>query len=233
MLRAFLVCLLFVVTAFGAAAEPKHKGVLNAGFLCVDGVYNSELMAPYDILQHTVFRDDQNYVRCFIVTPEGKSFTTFEGIVVTPDYSFDNVPNVDILIIPSTEGSMGADLENEAYMGWLKQAVDEAKYVISVCDGAFPLVATGLLDGRQVTTFPADRAELAKRYPRVTVRDDVNFIADGKFITSVGGALSYEPALYLSELIYGTANAKRLAQGLVLEWDAAKIPHDVVDSKAR
>ncbi|MDX1390174.1 MAG: hypothetical protein R3344_13355, partial [Acidobacteriota bacterium] len=28
---------------------------LRAGFLIVDGVYNSELMAPYDIFHHTAF----------------------------------------------------------------------------------------------------------------------------------------------------------------------------------
>ena len=29
--------------------------VLNAAFLIVDGVYNSELIAPMDILHHTLF----------------------------------------------------------------------------------------------------------------------------------------------------------------------------------
>ena len=35
-------------------ATPQDRP-LRAGFLIVDGVYNSELMAPYDILHHTVF----------------------------------------------------------------------------------------------------------------------------------------------------------------------------------
>jgi len=35
--------------------EAPHDRPLRAGFLIVDGVYNSELMAPYDILQHTIF----------------------------------------------------------------------------------------------------------------------------------------------------------------------------------
>ena len=28
----------------------------NVGFLIMDGVYNTELTAPYDIFQHTIFR---------------------------------------------------------------------------------------------------------------------------------------------------------------------------------
>ena len=205
--------------------------ILNAGFLCVSGVYNSELMAPYDILQHTIYRDSTDYVRCFIVTPDGKPITTFEGIQITPDYSFANVPEIDILIVPSTETSMTQDLENVIFMKWLKEAVQSAAHVITVCDGAFPLAAVGALDRRKATTFPSDRGRLAEMFPKVEVLNNVNFVADGKFITSVGGALSYEPALYLVEKIYSVKNAKRIGKGLVLDWDLSKVPHLIVHSE--
>jgi transcriptional regulator GlxA family with amidase domain len=202
--------------------------ILTAGFVCVEKVYNSELMAPYDVLQHSLFRDATNYIRCFIVTPDGKPFVTFEGIRITPDYAFANAPPIDILVIPSTETSMTADLANAAFIKWLKQAVVKANYVVTLCDGAFPLAATGALDGRFATTFPADRQRLAEMFPKVKVRDDVNFVAAGKYITSVGGALSYEPALYLVEKIYSKEHAQRTAVGLVLDWELSKVPHIVV-----
>ena len=220
--------LVVVVTLVCASNAAFADTILSAAFVCVDRVYNSELMAPYDILQHTYYRDPKNYVRCFIVTPDGKPFVTFEGIRITPDYSFDNVPPVDILIIPSTETSMDKDLDNKKLMSWLRATAESASHVITVCDGAFPLAATGVLDGRVATTFPADRARLAEMFPKVDVRYDVNFVVDGKYITSVVGALSYEPALYLVEKLYSTQNAKRVAKGLVLEWDVSKIPHVVV-----
>lgn len=219
------------LVADGPDTEGADGIVLNAGFVCVEKVFNSELMAPYDILQHTYYRDPDNYVRCFIVTPDGKPFVTFEGITVTPDYSFDNVPRIDILIIPSTETSMSADLENKRLMSWLKDSVAAASHVITVCDGAFPLAATGALNGRVATTFPSDREKLAEMFPEVDVRHDVNLVADGKFITSVGGALSYEPALYLVEKLYSRENAQRIGKGLVLDWNLDDIPHVITDSK--
>lgn len=222
-LGIFLLGALLVSPSFSGAGT-----VLNAGFVCVEKVYNSELMAPYDILQHTYYRDPENFVRCFIVTPDGKPFKTFEGISITPDYSFENVPAIDILVIPSTETSMSKDLENKILIKWLKGAVASASHVITVCDGAFPLAATGVLDGRSATTFPSDREKMAEMFPGVDVRRDVNFVVDGKYITSVGGALSYEPALYLVEKLYSKKNAKRVAKGLVLDWDMDKIPHLIV-----
>ena len=136
------------------AAEPKVPGVLNAAFVCVDGVFNSELMAPYDVFQHSLFRDADNYIKPFVVSPDGKPLVTFEGIELKPHYSFNDVPRVDILVIPSTETSMTDDLKNDAYTSWIRSTVESARYVITVCDGAFALAATGALDGRSATTFP-------------------------------------------------------------------------------
>ena len=233
-----LVGLFFIVLSVKSAQSQStetlseiNSRILNAGFLCVSGVYNSELMAPYDVLQHSIFRDSTNHIRCFIVTPDGTPLVTFEGIRLTPDYSFDNVPPIDILVIPSSETSITADLKNKKLMTWLRQAVDSASHVITVCDGAFPLAATGALDGRVATTFPGDRQRLAEMFPQVDVRSDVNLVVDGKFITSVGGGLSYEPAFYLVERIYSKEHAERTAQGLVWPWDLSKVPHLIVDSR--
>jgi len=211
-----------------APAEAAAKGILHAGFLGLETVFNSELMAPYDVLQHTRYRDAENYIEPFIVSPDGQPFTTFEGIKITPHFSFENAPPIDILVIPSTDNSMTADLHNERLMTWLKEAVAHARYVLTVCDGAFPLAATGALDGRKATTFPGDRDHFAEMFPGIDVQYDARFVVDGKYITSVGGGLSYEPAFYLVETLYGKAHADATAGGLVWDWDLAKVPHLVV-----
>ncbi|MEQ9169020.1 MAG: hypothetical protein RLO12_22370, partial [Fulvivirga sp.] len=45
---------------------PSQK--LNVAFLIVDGVYNSELVAPMDILHHTVFHTEKG-MSVFSVAP--------------------------------------------------------------------------------------------------------------------------------------------------------------------
>ncbi len=226
-------CIVFVVMALAMALPPdrpaadaaESTGVLNAAFVCVDGVFNSELMAPYDVLQHSLYRDSANYIRCFIVTPDGEPFETFEGITVTPHFSFENAPGVDILVIPSTETSMTDDLHNEALIDWIDRAAGKADWVITVCDGAFVLAATGLLNDRSATTFPSDRTKFQEMYNKIDVRTDVRLVVDGKFITSVGGGMSYEPAFYLIERLYGSEHARRTAGGLVWPWSLESVPH--------
>jgi transcriptional regulator GlxA family with amidase domain len=215
-----------VATASNPTSAPT--GVLHAAFVCTPGVYNSELMAPFDVLHHSVFRDSVNHIQPFIVTHDGGPITTFEGIRVQAHHSFESVPRIDILVIPSTENSMGSDLEDARLMDFLRDKIAEASWVMTLCDGAFPLAATGALDGRVATTFPGDRDAFAARFAAVDVRYDANFVVDGKFITSVGGALSYEPALYLVQTLYSREHAERSAQGLVLEWQLDSVPHVVI-----
>lgn len=215
-----------------SGADAEGKTIRSALFVVVDGVYNSELMAPYDVLQHTVFRDDTDYAATAVVSPDGQPVTSFEGLEIGAHYSFETAPKADILIIPSTDGSLDRDLEDEAYMAWVKKAVAEAEWVITVCDGAFPLAQTGALDGRVATTFPSDRDKLAEMFPKVDVRDDVRMVVDGKFITSVGGGMSYEPAFWLVEKLYGKEHAEASARGLVWPWDTGTLPHLVVERAA-
>ena len=216
-----------------AAAEAAGGRVRRAAFVVTDGVFNSELMAPYDVLHHTVFRDSLDYIEPFVVSPDGGPVTTFEGLRVDAHYSFESAPRAEILVVPSTDGSLDRDLEDDAYMETVAELAAGAEYVITVCDGAFPLAKTGALDGRQATTFPADREALALLFPAVTVRDDVRLVVDGKYITSVGGGMSYEPALWLVERLWGAERAAANAEGLVWPWDTATLPHVVVaDSTA-
>jgi len=198
---------------------------LNTGFLVVDGVYNTELTAPFDILEHSKYRKQAVYFRCFLVSPDGRPVTTAEGLTLSVDYSFENCPALDVLVVPSTMTSMDKDLAEGPYLAFVKRRAAEAAVVMSLCDGAFPLAAAGLLDGKHATTFPGDRRALAARFPQTTVHHDVWFVQDGKCITSVGGARSFEPALFLADQWFGPAYAQALAEGLVLDWNPSTLPH--------
>ncbi len=225
-----IVAALVVASTVGAAgqASPPWERVavptdlptdrpLRAGFLILDGVYNSELMAPYDIFQHTVFHTEPG-IEVFTVSPDGATITTFEGLRIEPHFSFANAPPIDILVVPSAEGSMGRDLENEAMMRWVAEVGGKARFVVSLCDGAFVLAFAGLLDGHAVTTFPGDQDRFAEKFPHLDLRRGVSFVHDSRALTSEGGAKSYDVAMYLVDHLYGEQVARRIGTGLIIDW---------------
>lgn len=200
--------------------------VLNAAFLIVDGVYNSELIAPMDVLQHTIFHSKLG-IKVFTVAPSKQPIKTFEGLRILPDYSFasDSLLSIDILIVPSAEHSMTSDLENKELINFVKASGKKALYIMSLCDGAFVLAKAGLLDTYHCTTFPGDIQKFKEAFPQLTVHEDVSFVHDTRLITSAGGAKSYDPALYLVQLLYGKTAAEGIGKGLVIDWNLSEVKH--------
>ena len=200
-----------------AAGTAPAAGSLRAAFLVVDGVYNTELTAPYDVFQHTVSHTKPG-IEVFTVSPDGRPVTTFEGLRITPHYSFRNAPAADILVVPSAKGSMDADLENRALIDWVRRTGRQARHVVSLCDGAFVLAKAGLLDGVPATTFPEDYERFARTFPNVDLRINVSFVDAGKVLTSQGGARSYEVAMHLVDRLYGPKVATGVGEGLLISW---------------
>ena len=210
------------------ALEPNRY---NVAFLIMDGVFNTELTAPYDIFQHTIYRDSIKPMNVFTVANTDDAIRSFEGLRILPDYNYlkDTLPKIDILVVPSAEHHLDSDLEDEAMINFIKKVDQEAQFITSHCDGAFVLAKAGLLDNSISTTFPSDIDFMREMFPKLDIRKEVLFVHDGKYITSAGGAKSFEAALYLCEYLYGKKIAQQLAGGLVIDWDLQKVPHLIVD----
>ncbi len=190
---------------------------LAVGFLIVDGVYNTELTAPFDIFQHVRYHSPPG-MEVFTVSPTGRSVTTFEGLTIGANYSFADAPAIDVLVVPSAEHSMDTDLENEAMMTWVREVGEQASFLVSLCDGAFVLAHAGLLDDVASTTFPGDQDRYAEMFPNLDLRRGVSFVHDGKALTSQGGARSFDVAMYLADHLYGEKAAQGIGRGMVIAW---------------
>lgn len=238
------IILLALMVSCGSKAEKEQTITLNSGrtfpdlkpnrynvaFLIMNGTFNTEFTAPYDIFQHTVYRENIKAMNVFTVADTLAPITTFEGLKILPDYDYlrDSLPKIDILVVPSAEHHLDTDLDNEALISFVKKVDKEAMFVTSHCDGAFVLAKAGLLNNSISTTFPSDIEKYKTMFPQLTVKDSVLFVHDGKYITSAGGAKSFEAALYLCEFLYGKEIARGLAKGLVIDWNLEEIPHLVV-----
>ena len=231
---SFSIIILFGCNTKNETAEPVEKRVMptlvenryNVAFLIMDGVYNTEFTAPYDIFQHTQYRENIKAMNTFTVANTLRPITSFEGIRILPDFDYtkDRLPKIDILVIPSAEHHLDTDLKDTVMLNFVKQVDKEALFMTSHCDGAFVLAKAGLLDNVASTTFPSDIGKYQKMFPHLEVKDSVLFVHDGKYITSAGGAKSFEASLYLSEILYGKEIAKSLAKGLVIDWDVTTVP---------
>jgi transcriptional regulator GlxA family with amidase domain len=138
------------------------------------------------------------------------------GLPVIANFSFDEQPKVDLLIVPG--GIVDQPLGDPATLAWLAAASREAALTASVCTGAFLLAKLGLLDGLTATSHWEDIPDLRRDYPAITVVENVPFVDQGRIVTSAGISAGIAMSLHLVGRILGVAAAQATARQMQYEW---------------
>src|SRR5581483_9063967 len=114
-----------------------------------------DFTAPIEVLGHTG-------AEIFTVGATKDPITTVFGLHVTPDYDLEHAPAADLILVPG--GGVAETAANDKAIAWLKDRATKARYVMSVCNGAFILASAGLLDGLTATTTASRIDELAEHF---------------------------------------------------------------------
>jgi len=122
---------------------------------------------------------------------------------------------LDTVLVAGGSGTAQA-MASRPLLAWLRRIAPQVRRIGSVCSGAFVLAEAGLLDGRRATTHWGSCAQLAQRYPRVTVESDPIFVRDGNVYTSAGVTAGMDLALALIEEDFGADLAVATARQMVV-----------------
>jgi cyclohexyl-isocyanide hydratase len=138
------------------------------------------------------------------------------GLALVPTHTFASSPPLDLICIPGgSQGVAGAIVDREIVEFVRRQAVG-ARYVTSVCTGAFVLGVAGLLKGRRATTHWA----YADLLPLVgAMHEKARIVKDGNVITAGGVTAGIDFGLSVVAEIAGEAVARRIQLGM--EYDPA------------
>jgi cyclohexyl-isocyanide hydratase len=137
------------------------------------------------------------------------------GLSLLPTTTFSDCPQLDLICVPGGAGVVGAMTDRETVDFVRKQAAG-ARYVTSVCTGAFVLGAAGLLKGRRATTHWG----YTELLPLVgAIYEKARVVKDRNVITAAGVASGIDFALHMAAEIAGEEAA--LAIQLAIEYDPA------------
>lgn len=123
---------------------------------------------------------------------------------------------IGTLLVAGGLGARRAGRDAPDLVAWLRRAAPRADRVVSVCTGAFPLAAAGLLDGLAATTHWRWTRALAREHPAVDVRPDAIYLRQGRVWTSGGVTAGIDLALALVEADHGPELAQQVARDLLV-----------------
>jgi transcriptional regulator GlxA family with amidase domain len=191
------------LTTAKAKLSPPTSGRIPVGVLISEGVTVIDFAGPWEVFQDTMIGDEMPF-QLFTVSEKIEAITGSAGLKLVPDYTFANVPECKVIVIPAQRGS-------DAMRAWLREAVATTDLTMSVCTGAFQLAKAGLLDGREATTHHDFLDKLEREFPKVTVKRGVRFV-EGERISTAGGLSSgIDLALRVVERYFGREVASKTA----------------------
>jgi cyclohexyl-isocyanide hydratase len=129
-----------------------------------------------------------------------------QGLILTPEMSIDEMPQLDVLLVPGGFGQQEL-MNDEEVLPLIRNHFTAGRLVFSVCTGALLCGAAGILRGRQATTHWATW-NLLPYYGAIPVRSRV--VIDGNLVTAAGVTAGLDAALVVASLLRGDAIAQEI-----------------------
>jgi cyclohexyl-isocyanide hydratase len=199
----------------GAAhPRPAEKGdrmsVFNIGFVIFPELTQLDFTGPLQVLA----RMPQSAMH--IVAKSDAPVPSDCGLSLMPTHTFATCPPLDFICIPGGAAGVARAITDRETIDFVRSRAGAAKYVTSVCTGAFVLGVAGLLKGRRATTHWAYTGLL----PLVgATHEKARIVKDGNVITAGGVTSGIDFGLTIMAELAGDAVAQAVQLGI--EYDPA------------
>jgi cyclohexyl-isocyanide hydratase len=138
------------------------------------------------------------------------------GLGLVPTHTFENCPSLDLICVPGGNAGVVQAMADRETIEFIRRQSGTAKYVTSVCTGAFILGVAGLLKGRRATTHWA----FTELLPLVGARHEKSrVVKDGNLITAGGVTSGIDFGLRVVAEIAGESVAQAVQLGLEYDPD--------------
>jgi len=194
-----------------------NKRQWRVGIFLYDDVEVLDFAGPFEVFSVTEIENDQQPFVVETVSEKGNLVIATNGLKVQPDYSFDNVPRFDILIIPGGLGAREREMYNDNVINWITNQMKTVQLMTSVCTGALLLAKAGLLNGKMATTHWASLERLKIEFPQVEVQREVKFVDEGNIITSGGISAGINMSFHIVKRLLGSEVAQNTAK--IMEYE--------------
>ena len=158
----------------------------HVGFVIFPNITQLDFTGPLQVLGRLPDAE------CHIVAKTLAPVPSDGVLAILPTTTFAECPQLDLLCVPGGHGVPAAMGDAET-MRFVTQQAAGAKWVTSVCTGAFVLGAAGLLKGKRAATHWAYRELLTQfgAYPSVArVAQDGNVVTGGGVTAGIDFALT-------------------------------------------
>lgn len=183
------------------------------GVFAYEDVEPIDIGATYGVL--SMARRVEPSIEIATLSPSGGEVRLTNGLSINVDYSVNDAPDFDVLMVLGGSGWSRAAQSDDVRKLLHRQA--KHALLVSVCTGALILAEAGLLNGHAATTRRRDLP--GKTTPLETLGNDYHtispteatYVDTGRIITGGGVTLAIDTTLYVIERLFGKETASLVA----------------------
>jgi cyclohexyl-isocyanide hydratase len=182
---------------------------MTIGMVIFPNLTQLDLTGPYEVFGRLPD------TKALLIAESLETVRSDNGLLLTPDATFETAQQVDVLFVPGGRGIFDA-MKSKKLINFLQKQAVNAKYVTSVCTGSLILAAASLLDGYKATTHWLS-LNLLKLFNVDVVEERVAI--DRNRITGGGVTAGIDFGLYVAAKLFNEDVAKEVQ--LMMEYNPA------------
>ena len=191
----------------------------RVGLVGFDEMTALNLIGPADSFAAASLDDGYgNRIPCYEVHTIGvfsDRLRTDNGMLFQAQHTLSAAPELDTIIIAGGRGALRREVSDKI-AAWILRRIKDTRRLGAVGAGVHALAATGLLNGREVTTHWRFARELARQFPRLNIDHRKSFVRDGPYYTTTGLTGGVNLALAMISEDYGPHLAHLTEEELTL-----------------
>ena len=187
-----------------------------------DGTELFDMMAPFYLFNAT------GKANVYIVAQKKAPITIKKGIFVLPQSTFSEIDSLqikpDVIVIPFLAAADSAS-QDPVIINWIRRHYSSTTTILSICDGAATAAATGIFDGKPITTHASDYDGIKKHFSRPLWMQNKTVVSSGNLFSTGGVSNSTEGSLMVIAKVFGDEVMTRVMKDICYRYTTPKTEH--------
>ncbi|MES1222731.1 MAG: DJ-1/PfpI family protein, partial [Bacteroidota bacterium] len=166
-----------------------------------------DMLAPFYLFNATA------RANVYILAKDKSPVLVKKDLYVIPQLSFEEVDSLhisaDVIVIPAL--SIRDEHQDTVLISWIKKHFGSDTKMLAVCDGSATAAATGLYDGKPLTTHASDYEAVKAHFPKPQWVQGVSVTQSGNLFSTAGVSNAVEGSLTVINELFGPGIMQNVA----------------------
>lgn len=188
-----------------------------------DGTELFDMMAPFYLFNET------GRANVYIIAKNKYPVNVKKGLFLLPQITFAEADSLqmkaDVIVIPAQIAAMQKNQQDSTVIKWIKDHYTSTAKILSVCDGSVTAAATGIYDGKLLTTHASDYPIVKVPYTKPLWVQNISVTQSGNLFSTAGVSNATEGSLTVIKELFGKETMQSVAANIYYPYDDVKTEH--------